>query len=655
MQSDIILDSFVKNYANNLGLDVRDTSRAFESFVASSLLRKYHQCEIADIENETLVGGGGDGGIDAISILINGRPVRSNEDVDFFIQKLGRPEVQFVFMQAKYSPHFRSADIGNFLYGVAQFFSDQPEIDFNDEVIALKEVTAYIYENSPAMDTNPECHCYFATAGSWRDNADLRGRMRSGQRTLEEKMLFSKVEIYPVDSAGLRTISRELEHGVSRTVELSKTAVFPNIEGVDQAYIGLLPGNEFIKLVSREDGHLNRDLFYDNVRDFQGENPVNKEIHDTLSHSRTKNRFPLLNNGVTIVARSVTRTGDNFTIRDFQIVNGCQTTYVLHLNREKVDANLFVPVKILTILDGKVTDDVIKGTNRQTAVLPEALESLTLFHKDLEEYYVHRSHKAFDETFYYERRSKQYLLENISSRNVVTLTAQTKSFVAMFLNEPHSHPRYYGELLASYRNRLFLPDHRPESYFASGVSLIALERILNLGELDRSLRRYKYHVLMMLRIQIAGADLPNLNSAKIAQYVDKIIDCIRDTDRFESECKKAIRRIREQLGRGSFRKDSRNPPDRLRAFTMALLAAFGPKRVASQLEHGAHGRGRIDFFDPWKNIGAIVDEHGERIYFEGKQVRELPLRLRRKGTRVDYDLHRDSYGRKAVGITLTKG
>ena len=120
---DIILDSFVKNYAKNTGLDDRDTSRAFESFVTSSLLRKYHQCEIADIENETLVGGGGDGGIDAISILINGRPVRSNEDVDFFIQRLGRPEVQFVFVQSKYSPHFRSADIGNFLYGVDHFFA----------------------------------------------------------------------------------------------------------------------------------------------------------------------------------------------------------------------------------------------------------------------------------------------------------------------------------------------------------------------------------------------------------------------------------------------------------------------------------------------------------------------------------------------------
>ena len=351
---------------------------------------------------------------------------------------------------------------------------------------------------------------------------------------------------------------------------------------------------------------------------------------------------------------SVTRTGDNFTIRDFQIVNGCQTTYVLHLNKKAVDANLFVPVKIVTILDGRVTDDVIKATNRQTAVLPEALESLTTFHKDLEEYYIHRSHRAFEETFYYERRSKQYLLENISAKNIVTLTAQTKSFVAMFLNEPHSHPRYYGELLASYRNRLFLPDHRREAYFASGVSLIALERIFNSGEFDRNLRRYKYHVLMMLRIQIAGADIPHLNSAKIVEYVDEIIDCIRDPARFRSECEQSIRNIHDLLGRSSLRKDSRNPPDRLRAFTMALLSEFGPKTEVTIVERGGRGRGEIEFFDPWKNVGAIVDERGGKIYFDGKQLAGLPLRLRRKGTRVEYDLHRDSYGRKAVGVTMAK-
>lgn len=41
---------------------------------------------------------------------------------------------------------------------------------------------------------------------------------------------------------------------VVKEVEFGKSAVFPKISGVDEAYIGLLPGNEFIKLVTRDDG-----------------------------------------------------------------------------------------------------------------------------------------------------------------------------------------------------------------------------------------------------------------------------------------------------------------------------------------------------------------------------------------------------------------
>ena len=193
----------------------------------------------------------------------------------------------------------------------------------------------------------------------------------------------------PVDAELLKTIYRELERGVVRTVELNRTAVFPRIDGVDDAYVGLLPGDEFLKLVSTTDGELNRELFYDNVRDFQGNNPVNNEINHTLADEARRRNFPLLNNGVTIVARSITRRGDSFTISDFQIVNGCQTTHVLFQNKASMDADTFIPIKLVATNDSQVVAEVIKATNRQTAVHPEALESLSPFHKELEDFLHH--------------------------------------------------------------------------------------------------------------------------------------------------------------------------------------------------------------------------------------------------------------------------
>ena len=298
--NDLFLLGYIENFANDRGLETNNMPRVFEVFAVSSVLRKYHQFESADIENDVLVGGGGDGGLDAISILVNGRPVRLSEDVDFFIQKLKRLDVEFVFIQAKTSSHFSSSDIGQFMYGVEQFFAKEPKVIFNNEVTNIKEVTDYIYRNSIYMDQNPTCFLYYITSGSWQSVPDLEGRLEAGRLALENTNLFERVSVKPVDASLLKATYRELERRVVKNVEFSKTAVFPKVNDVDEAYISLLSGDQFIDLVSRDDGELNRELFYDNVRDFQGENPVNKEIHQTLSSAHHRNSFPLLNNGITI-------------------------------------------------------------------------------------------------------------------------------------------------------------------------------------------------------------------------------------------------------------------------------------------------------------------------------------------------------------------
>ena len=316
---------------------------------------------------------------------------------------------------------------------------------------------------------------------------------------------------------GSRRSIGELERGSVKDVEFSKVAVFPRIDGVKEAYLGLLAGNEFIKLVTTTEGDLNRNLFYDNVRDFQGDNPVNKDIKQTITNSETIGRFPLLNNGVTIVARSINRTGDTFKLSDFQIVNGCQTAHVLYQNSDKImDSTAFVPVKLVVTDESDVITEVIKATNRQTPVLPEALESLTPFHKELEDFYnVQQVNSKKENRIYYERRSKQFAFDRIKPSNIVTLTTQTKSFVAMFLNEPHSHHRYYGELLKAYEYRLFVHEHKPIAYYASGYAFLVVERLFNSGLLARDMKRWKYHILMLLRIQIGGVSMPQFNSNDI--------------------------------------------------------------------------------------------------------------------------------------------
>ena len=119
---DLILRNLVSNFAEQRGLSELATASIFEAFVTSSLLRKYHQSDITDVEDDVLVGGSGDAGLDAIVILVNGRAVCTEEDVQFLAERLRRLDVEFVFVQAKTTPKFSAAEIGTFVFGVKQSF-----------------------------------------------------------------------------------------------------------------------------------------------------------------------------------------------------------------------------------------------------------------------------------------------------------------------------------------------------------------------------------------------------------------------------------------------------------------------------------------------------------------------------------------------------
>ena len=666
----LVLQGYLNGFAESEGFSDLPAHEIFEAFAASAVLRKYHQLSLSEMKDFSFVGGGSDGGLDAIAILINGRIARTKKDIEFFENNFRHLSASFVFVQAKSSPSFKSSDIGTFMFGVEDFFrqanDSTPRVTFKGEIAALIELAKYIYtQKMNSMTENPSCYLYYVTAGQWTNEVEPKGRFSSGKRSLERLHLFSQVATRPVDAQLLTEISRQLKRGVVKNIELTKSVAFPRIDRVDEAYVGLLSGAEFIRLVSTSTGDLNREIFYDNVRDFQGDNPVNREIDQTLSDADLRACFPLLNNGITIIARSLRRTGDTFQVTDFQIVNGCQTTHMLFRNKAKIGADTLVPVKIVVTDDSKIVADVIKATNRQTVVLPEALESLSVFHKNLEEYYHAReSERQPEYRFYYERRSKQYVQDNIHSRNIVTLTAQIKSFIAMFLEEPHSHPRYYGELLRAYQGKIFVDDHKLEPYYVSGIGLLILEQWFNSHLGDRELRSYKYQLLMIFRILVGGASIPKMNSNKIANYTVPIIESLRSPQLCERILGKAIRLLRItlkefDLGHAS---SSRNPPHRLRIFTDALKKTkLLTERKRSSVwtgdsdespKLGERGRGCIVFFDDDKGYGFIRDDRGYDIFVHWTEIREVPYHLRVADQQVTFWVGRSP--RPTYSVVATK-
>ena len=260
---------------------------------------------------------------------------------------------------------------------------------------------------------------------------------------------------------------------------------------------------------------------------------------------------------------------------------------------------------------------------------------------------------------YYERRSKQYAMDNISPKNIVSLTAQIKSFVAMFLNEPHSHVHYYGELLRLYEGRIFANDHRPEPYYAAGVALLTIERWLNQHPGERALRAYKYQMLMILRASIGSADLPRFSSNAIAKYSLGMIDVLKDPQRAEEECQRAAELVKDSLTNFGSRRNDRNPPHRLRAFSGMLLRAqatdgASPTRNNKWNEASSRQveRGRIKWFDNWKNYGFIERDASEDIFVHGTEIGAVPWHLRMPDTRVSFKVGENP---KAAGMQMAVG
>ena len=109
-------------------------------------------------------------------------------------------------------------------------------------------------------------------------------------------------------------------------------------------------------------------------------------MKETLA-SDAKSRFILMNNGITMIARILRPVGDKFLISDFQVVNGCQTTHVLHDNESLLSDSVRIPFRLIGTQDEGVIEDIIRATNRQTEVKDDQFFAMKDFAKKLEAYF----------------------------------------------------------------------------------------------------------------------------------------------------------------------------------------------------------------------------------------------------------------------------
>lgn len=572
---DIVTQSLLKEFSESQKIESRPSSEQFEAFINYAVVSDIYPEEF---DYNLIATGPGEFAIDGIAIIVNDSIIDDEEQLEDIISHTPVLHVQFVFVQSKASSAFDSGEMSKFFIAVMDFFSSKGTIKQNERIAELRKIKNRLYENAAKFVRGlPKLALYYATTGTWTDDKNLCA-IRDGFLAQANGLhMFSTISFQPLDATKIQKLYFQTKNAFRTSITFAQNLSLPEIPKVRESYIGLLPISEYLKVITDDEGNVRRRLFFDNIRDFQGDTPVNTSIAQTLL-SDSSIEFPLRNNGLTIVARKLQRVGTQFTLEDFQIVNGCQTSHVIAANATPDNRSTMIPIKIVVTEDEEVTRQVIIASNQQNKVDQESFWALDPIHKSIEIYF---DSKAGEQRLYYERRPGQFnTVAGIEKVRIVTKDALLKNYASVFLEQPNQVGRYYKDLTPLIGKDIFAPDHEVNSYYTAAYISFRLEFLFRNRRLGAEWKPFRFQLGMAARL-ILERDL-NLSARKKRSqvYCSAIDNIMLDPDKALAvfvEGTKAISRAVEQLkeqGVGIDRRTAkmRDMRDRLRMVISGTLS-----------------------------------------------------------------------------------
>ncbi len=425
-----LLDRLVAEKQTQSGLD---TAKAFELLVNELVMRRY-DLSVDEIE-QGITDGGGDGQIDAVYVIVNGHVVTEEEIEEGGIPTKGPLEVEIVFVQSKFSAGFEE----NPLKSVRITIRDLLDLSKNYSSVNVKEYNSAVQSKfhiirSTIVATSGRqavisAKIFYASKG---DHSDIHHTVLATRDTLVSELkaatTASKSEMHFLSPERLVELSRVSQANIRElNIEESLTS-----DG--ESYACLVSISALFKFLSDENGQLIRPLFDANVRDYLGNTDVNDGIHQTLQNLGQE-EFWWYNNGITIITGLADQKGRRISITNPLIVNGLQTSNVIHafMNSPDVPSSKkdhigkkLISVRIIPTSGDAVRDAIIRATNSQTAIPKPFLRGMDNIHRNIEDYL--RPHGL-----YYERRKNHYKNQGIPRSSIVTLPEMAQSLVATLL------------------------------------------------------------------------------------------------------------------------------------------------------------------------------------------------------------------------------
>lgn len=526
---DVVTQSLLKEFAESQKIEGQPQSAQFEAFANYIVVSDIYPEEF---DFNVIATGLGEFGIDGIAIIVNDVIVDDDEQLEDMIAHSPVMQVQFLFVQAKTSSSFDAGDMSKFFQAVLDFFKEEASFKQSERILELQRIKNRLYQVAAKFVRGlPKIALYYATTGTWTDDKNLCA-IRDGFLAQASALhMFAATSFHALDATRVQKLYFQTKNAFRVTISFGQNLPLPEISNVRESYIGLVPISEYLKMITDDEGNVRRRLFFDNIRDFQGDTPVNRSIAATLL-SEECIEFPLRNNGITIVARKLQRVGSHFTLEDFQIVNGCQTSHVIAANASDRNQATMIPIKIVATEDEEITRQVIIASNQQNKVDEESFWALDPIHKSIEIYF---ESKVGDQRLYYERRPGQFnTVAGIEKVRIVTKDSLLKVYASVFLEQPNQVGRYYKDLTPLIGKEIFSSDHEVHSYYTAAYIAYRLEFMFRNRRMATEWKPFRFQLAMAAHL-ILQRDLKLDAKKKRSQaYCNAIDIMMADPDKAQA-------------------------------------------------------------------------------------------------------------------------
>ena len=478
----------------------------FEFFCADKLLTNY-DVDYAQI-NDGIIDGKGDGGLDSAYLFIDRRLVTSDFDFDSVGDE---PDVELVLIQSKNTSSFSEVPVDKLTSLANAFLFNAPTpttlAAFKPEVAAVfanfKSALSRVGKNFPTVAV----HAFYCTRGG-APAASIVGKAESLQNALAAKYPHSTVSL--VGASRLYELSRD-----QKTLTRALPAAVPPLN-VQNALVVLVKLSDFAAFITDSQGSVINRIFESNVRDYQGDVEVNREIATSLQPGVTT-EFWWLNNGVTIVADKAQYEHPTINIRNPLIVNGLQTSFEIHTHASSLHNDpRNVLVKIIQETDQAEREKIIRATNRQTAIQSSSFRATDDIHVKIDDYLKGQG-------YFYDRRKNTYKRQGKPADRIIGIDRMAQAVLSVLLQRPEVARARPGTALKSEADykAIFTEDagHPMQMYHVATVLLMQVEAYFRSirKTTDRPLvNNMKFHVLMVLSWALNGnSTLPGQRIAQL--------------------------------------------------------------------------------------------------------------------------------------------